>query len=433
MDRPIAGVHTADAEEQLHPTATAGEVFSDGSFLELVRDPSRDLRPTLLRWDGKSATVASEMIVGERRYVPVENDPSLCRHLRLPSGIAPYGSTTQLFDRIRGLIAKYSGLSDRDSDLLTYFVFSTFFVECLETAPCVILHGCASAEAIALLRLLGCICRHPVLLTDAGVSIPRCLRPTRLICQRYTNLEKLLAPLQLSGFGTSQYGSVHEISSATVIYVEDRELRSPCSDSCLRISIAPSGVLFSGIDAQREAAGFVELQNQLLRYRLVHLAKVKGSDFDVPGFSGSIRGLARTLGACIVDAPDLLTCLVMQLQEHDQAVRLDQISQIHPILIEALLVCCHERRADVHIIDLAELVNGILSRHGESLELTARAVGGKLKTLGFRTVRLDSAGRGLYVLGENCKRIHELGKLYGVPSLQKSLPGCPHCQEVGAR
>jgi hypothetical protein len=433
MGRPIARVKRGGAgEKQSHPFATGGEVFPDGSLLELVRDSSEAVRPALLHWDGKVATVAPEVTVLGRHYIPAEIDPALWRHLRLPSGFVAHGSTTKLFDRIRGLIAKYSGLTDRYSALLTYFAFSTFFVDCSQTAPCVMLHGCANAEAIALLRLLGWFCRHPVLLTDAGLSVPECLRPTRLICQSHTSLERLLAPLQLSGFGTSRHGSVHEMSSATAIYLGDVELKSPFIDSCLRIAIGPSHVLVSRSDEEREAAELAELQDQLLSYRLVHFGRVKASDFDVPEFSGSIRGLARTLGACIVDAPDLLTSLVMQLQDHDQAVRLDRVSQIHSILMEALLVCCHERRSDVHIIELAELANDILSRHGESLRLSAREVGGKLKTLGFNTVRLDSAGRGLYILGENCKRIHELGTLYGVPSLMERLPGCPQCQEVRA-
>jgi hypothetical protein len=431
MGRPIARVQTDGVgEKRSHPTATGGEVFSDGSLLEIVHDPSGAARPTLLHWDGKVATVGPEMILGGCRYVPVELDPNLYRHLRLPSRLVKYGSTTQLFDNVRGLIAKYSGLTDKYSDLLTYFVFSTFFVDCLETVPCVILHGCASAEAVALLRLLGWFCRHPVLLTDAGLSVPECLRPTRLICQSHISLDKLLAPLQLSGFGTSRHGSVHEISSATAIYLGDAELRSPFIDSCLRIPVAPSRLIASRIDEEREAAVLKELQNQLLSYRLLHFTKVKSSNFDVPEFSGSVRGLARTLGACIVEAPDLLTTLVMRLQDCDQAMRLDRVSQIHSILIEALLVCCHERRSDVHIVDVAELANDILSRHGESLQLSAREVGGNLKTLGFRTVRLDSAGRGLYMLGEDCKRIHELGTLYNVPSLHERLPGCPHCQET---
>jgi hypothetical protein len=123
----------------------------------------------------------------------------------------------------------------------------------------------------------------------------------------------------------------------------------------------------------------------------------------------------------------------MQLQGHDEALRLDRVSQIHSILVEALLVCCHERRPAVHVSEIADLTNDILSRQGESLELSPREVGGKLKTLGFRTTRLDSSGRGLYILGETCNRIHELGTLYGVPSLKERLPGCAHCQELGVR
>ena len=109
MGRPIARVQTDGVGEKLsHPTATGGEVFADGSLLEIVRDPSEATRPALLHWNGKVATVAPEMTVGKRRYVPVEIDPSLCRHLRLPSRLVKYGSTTQLFDNVRGLIAKYS-------------------------------------------------------------------------------------------------------------------------------------------------------------------------------------------------------------------------------------------------------------------------------------------------------------------------------------
>ena len=432
MGQRIARVQTT-SEKKSDLTPTGGEVFPGGSLLEIVRDHSEAARPALLHWDGKHATVATEVVIRGRHYVPLEIDPSLWRHLRMPSGFVACGSTTQLFDRIRSLITKYSGLSDDYATLLTHFVFSSFFVDCLQTAPCVVLHGCADAEAVALLRLLGWFCRHPVLLTDAGLSVPECLRPTRLISQPHADTEKLLAPLQLSGFVTSRHGSVHEISSATAIYLGDEELRSPFIGSCLRIPITPARVLVSCSDEQREAAVIGELQNQLLSYRLVNFRKVKASDFDAPEFSGSIRGPARSLGACIVDAPGLQACLVTQLRGHDEALRLDRVSQIHSILVEALLVCCHERRPTVYVSEIANLANDILSRQGELLELSAREVGGKLKALGFHTIRLDSAGRGLYVLGENCKRIHELGTLYRVPSLKERLPGCPHCQELGAR
>jgi hypothetical protein len=202
-------------KKQLAQTLTAGEVFPDGGLLEIVRDPSGAQRPALLHWDGHHATVAPEIVIGGRHYAPPEIDPCLWRHLRLPSGFVAYGSTTQLFERICRLIAQYSGLTDGYVKLLTYFAFSSFFVDCLHTAPCVVLQGCADAEAVALLRLLGWVSRHPVLLTDAGLSLPEWLRPTRLISQPHRSMEKLLAALQLSGFVTSRHGSPHEISGAT--------------------------------------------------------------------------------------------------------------------------------------------------------------------------------------------------------------------------
>ena len=158
---PVARAQTNGTGEKLsRPTATAGEVVLHGNLLEIVRDHSEGARPALLHWDGKYATVAPEIVIGGRHYVPLEIDPSLWRLLRLPSGFVACGSTTQLFDRIRSLITKYSGLSDGYATPLTHFVFSSFFVDCLQTAPCVVLQGCADAEAVALLRLLGWFCRE---------------------------------------------------------------------------------------------------------------------------------------------------------------------------------------------------------------------------------------------------------------------------------
>ena len=264
-----------------------------------------------------------------------------------------------------------------------------------------------------------------MLLTDAGLSIPDYLRPTRLICQPHVSVEKLLPALQLSGFASSRGGSLHQISSTTVICVGEGELQSPFTDFCLWIPVAPTHQLLSGYDEQMEAAMIEQLQNKLLRYRLMNRARVQMSEFDAPDFSGPIRTLARTLGACIVDAPDLQSSLLSKLRGYDVAARIDQVRAIECIIIEALLACCHQRRSAAHVGEVTELANAILSREGEMFELKPRQVGAKLKTLGFRTMKLDSGGRGLYLLAENCRRIHELARSYGVPSSQPGLPVLP--------
>jgi hypothetical protein len=404
-----------------------GDVLEDGRHMELVRDPLHPERLKLISWDGTRAAVESKIVVNGRCYVPPEIDPAVLGRLRLPSHAQAYGTTRELFHTIRGLILKYSSLPANHAFLLTCFVLSTHFVDCVDIAPCVLLLGWAPAEALGVLQVLSWVCRHPVRLTDVGLGIPDFLRPTRLICQANSSVQRLIPAWQFPGFGFSRGGSLRELSCATVIFVAGEELKTLFADSCLWISVAPGGRLVSFHDEQRESPQIASLQNQLLSYRLQNYEKVRTSDFDVPEVAGSLRRLGRTLGACIVDAPDLRARLVQELREFDAATNFDQIKQIGAVLIEALLVSCHERRSTVHVGEIAELANTIFLQRGEILQLKPREVGAKLKDLGFCTTKIDSGGRGLYLLGENCKRIHELARSYRVPSPEPGLPGCPHC------
>jgi hypothetical protein len=117
------------------------------------------------------------------------------------------------------------------------------------------------------------------------------------------------------------------------------------------------------------------------------------------------------------------------LRLRNDADRTEGTSRLEAVIVEALIVCCHERRTSVHAGEIAALANGILSRQDEFLKLEAREVGAKLKKLWLRTTRLDSAGRGIYLLKEVCARIHDLGRAFGVPALREGLPGCPHCKQ----
>ena len=426
MARPTQTTQTRTDADGL--TRTAGEVFPDGTLLELVRDPINPAELSLLHWKDARSRIAREMPVGLCRYMPLEMDAGLVRHL--PSTAAPYASTEELFNGVHDFIAKFSGLGEDELLLLTGFVFSSLFAECFSMSPCMLLGGPSPVEATALLRLLGCFCRHSVLLVGAGLNgMPEQLRPTRLICQPDATVDRLLGALQFSGFGIAHSRGLRCPSAATAIYVGVEELKSPFAEACLWMPVAPTPQLFSIQDEQREAARIVELQNQLLMYRLQNYAKVKTSTFDVPEFSGSSRELARSLGACVVDAPDLQSRLVDRLRERDQAERSERVGKIVSVIVEALVVCCHERKPSVHVAEVTKLANGILSRTREVVELTPKQVGAKLRQQGFRTVRLDAAGRGIYLLNGQCARIHELARTYGVPSVREGLPRCPHCQK----
>jgi hypothetical protein len=426
------GTRNGQESQEKKVKPTAGEVFRDGSMLELVRDSADPRRPALLRFHGKQTIIAREIEHEHARYVPVDIDSILCRQLRLPARSMPYGSTLELFNQIYGLITRYSDLSDDAARLVTFFVFSTFFCDCLQLAPCLLLHGERSA-AVGLLRILSWVCRHPLLLVNPRLgSEPEHLDFTSLIylSEPEAKIEKLLTLSQLSRFGVFRNGSLHEICGAKAIYVRSPSLRSPSADECLRISIAPARELLKSVDEMQERPIREELQAKMLNYRLMNYGKVKSSNFDVLKFTGATRALARSLGACIVDASDLQARVAALLQNQDEAVRAERAAEIESILLEALLVLCHERRTSVHVGQVARIANAILSRRGESLILSPRETGSKLKGLGFRTTRLDAGGRGLYLLGEIRKQVHKLARLYTVPSLQSGLPGCPDCKET---
>jgi hypothetical protein len=342
----------------------------------------------------------------------------------------PHGSTVQLFAEISGLLERHCEISEDDLLFLTHFAFASIFSDCIDIPPCLLLSGSRS-EAVTILRLMRWVCRHPIPLADGRLhDFPEGLNPTRLIGRPGVQIEKVLGPLQLPGFGVCRGKSFHQESSATAMFVSDAELESSLAEGCLRISLAPWRRFLSGADEQNEEPAIQELQAKLLDYRLQYFARVKKSSFDIPAFSGPTRQLARTLGACLFDAPELQNRLVTLLQPLHEVARSDRISTITCTLLESLVTLCHERRASTYVGEVAEVTNQLLARRNETLRLSPRETGGHLKSLGFHTVRLDSGGRGLRFGQADYMRVHKLARSYGAPALEKGLQGCPHCKEL---
>jgi hypothetical protein len=63
---------------------TTGEVFSDGTTLELIRlDPGAD-ETSLLRWDGKSATIGQQFEVNDKVYRAPQMNSTLSQGVTPP-------------------------------------------------------------------------------------------------------------------------------------------------------------------------------------------------------------------------------------------------------------------------------------------------------------------------------------------------------------
>ena len=368
------------AGEQL-PIATAGEFFSDGTIVELVRDGSDPTQSALLRWDGRNATIARRIEQDGRVYVPVAAAPNIFEGLRLPSGIAPYGSTQALFTAVTSVFTEYCDLPAAYAELAGASVVSTFFADCLRLAPCVCIVGNARSEATRVLRILGCLCRHPVLGTDLDVSqlgslVVR-LRPTLVLYQAQlaTPLLRLMRASQLPDFRVLRNGEPVDLFCAKAIYSENGVPPEWAGD-VVEIPIAPARRKLPAWNAEIERDFAETLQPKLLAYRLANLAKVAASTCDAPEFVGNVSELARGLGSCIVEDDRLQNCIMGHLRASDQVARVERAWQLESLVIEALLFVCHQSPDyPVSVGYVTKLVNGILENRGEITRFKPRRWG----------------------------------------------------------
>lgn len=200
-----------------------------------------------MHWkDGRSAITTGFLWEG-KGYVPTDDAVHL-KHL--PSGVSAYPCAQAVFEEVNAFIVLALKVSSESATLLTHFCVASFFADVLAICPFLMLSG-DSMGATSLLRLLGCVTRHPLLLADCGIHCTaRELRPTRLILQANSRVDALLAPLQSPGFAISDRG-LRQISGAVAIYVGDFELRSQHLEAGLLYSVPPTLRFFSPQDELR--------------------------------------------------------------------------------------------------------------------------------------------------------------------------------------
>jgi hypothetical protein len=368
-----------------------------------------------------------------RVYVPAKIEASILRRLRFPPGSTPHGSTRDLFAAVADVLRTHGGLSAEYAHLASYFVFATYFADCLPIAPCLLVAAFAGAGVVQLLRVLGACCRHSLLL--AGVSpagmreLPGGLRPTLLVYQseRRTSTERLLLLSQLRDFGVLRGGGVRDLFCSKAIYVGPHNLSSPVPGAC-EIHLAPTrGQPVWDEHTEQEVAA--ELQPKLLHYRMQNYERVRSAHFDVHDFTGPTKDLARLFGRCITGDPEIQSGILDLLRPQDEVFRAQRSLQPESLVLEALLVLCHEPHTDrIHVGEVTKLANGILRGRGETVQMSTRQVGSMLKSLRVLTQR-DAKGYAFRLSTETCRKVHELARDLEVPSIQVGVPDCEQCVE----
>jgi hypothetical protein len=412
----------------------ASAVLPNGDHLELIR---KGKNPTnLLYWSGGHATECPEFKFGRRRFLPAAIGKALPSGITLAAGVSNYKSTADLYNRIAGIFQSTRAVERSNAEMATCFIFATYFADCLEPAPRAIVTGIDPWDMVQVLRLFDYLCRHAITtaLFEPGNfrNLPAGCSPTFLVGdpRPSSTLLKLLDVTQHFRFGMARSKTIVNRPFSAVILDSDGETNDRVPDTFCRINATPQmGTRPALLDPKALRKIAETWQGRLLAYRLRYRSQVAKQTFDPSSLSGSTRALGSVLGSCFPDSTELQERVVQLLAPQDEQRRLDQARCAAAVVIEALLIACHEQRASVHVGEIAALANGILSARSDGYQLEARKVGSILRSFSLGQ-RRDSRGYG-FLLSTPCKRrIHQLGRSMDVPFFRGDIEKCDLCRNL---
>ena len=411
---------------------TGGEIFDDGTILELVDDPRQRSGLGLLKWNGCKSVLSPEVAHQGRTYVPLTLDPTVRRALRLASHASSFGSPETLFQELVALAGEYTDLAEPFRQQLVAIVFASWLADCLPTPINVSLWSPAAVDGARVLLLLSCLCRLALTLAGADAAdlkaLPDQLPATLLVLRPASSrrTRELLTTSGWRGFHSGRSGRLVETLGAKV-FSADVPLGNRTLGPIMEIPVAPSRRPLPTLDAKRQRAIAEEFQPKLLQYRLARCGTARTAKSDKVPSGISTSELVSELRAYFSDAPQLierLSGLIEAEQNWDDARRGDP----RMALLEVLLARCHEEgRPVLHVAEIAANVNAALFAASEPLTLSARLVGSLLKSVGLPTHRLGQSGRGIKLDLATRRAIHRLAGLYNVPSARRPFRDCAEC------
>jgi hypothetical protein len=412
---------------------TGAELFADGASIELIRDPEIG-KLSLLLTTNQTHKTGSQIEYYGRIYRPLRLDAPTLRAITFPKEPANYGTTRELFSEIRHEFQD-RGYSDESSLIGTYFPFSTWFSDCISEAPSLLVSG-PQVEARLFFQLLRCLVRRPLQIVDvsrSSFSLFSKIQPTLLFPQNILSPSKMrmLAASNIPQSYIHLGGELSSFCSAKAIYVGTRPVEDPLGEARLRINLSPLRGKLPILDSNAQMKIAERFQPMLLAYRARNFEKVRLSSFDFPWLTSGMRIIAQTLGACIVEDPELQADLSSFFHNQQSASRERIWLDPRCLALEVGVAFCHRGQevSKVYVGQFAEDVNTLLKGRGHSALIEAKEMGSILRSLGFSPKR-DSGGYSLRLTDEIRRQAHKLAFDFDVAALLDGEVRCSHCSEI---
>ncbi len=435
-------VHT-DVLPRINPMSEITEISNTDikvampSLIETIRDPNDATKLLSLKWENGKASIVPHLVKDGKVCAPPGMDFANHRDLRLPDRIMPYGDLQELLAQINSTICKFVDLSNDDAFLVSLYVLSTWFPDVMKAAPYLWLVGPLGSGKSTLLKFLHCVSRRALLVGDvrpaALYKLPSVLCPTLLIdevepdgSRMGAEVQRLLRIGNTPGVSAPRNGQLFQTFCSKVISSRHPPVDVALASRAIVIRLLPTQRELLSLDESNMAEIARTFQPKLLAFRVENYASVQKSRvaFErMKDLTPRIRDLVQGMGAPLLGNMILEDKLIEILREFDREARMERSLEPEWLVIDALFALCHEHFefgvGDSHVLvgGLSSYVNKILSWRGEDLRMTARGVGGVLKSLGIRTIRLGKLGRGLTLTSAMKTKIHELARRFGFDRL----------------
>ena len=410
------------------PIATSGEVFSDGSTIELIGDFHYG-NPGLMLWDGGKETIGSVVEYKQRLYKSAPIKSSILQELTLPTRSCAHGTTREFLAEICRLISNFSGLPEKAAFLTGRIVLCSALIDALPMAPTLTITGPDPARGNQLLALLRCICRHSLPLTGVTpaefCSLANGPRFTYLISQSSISdkLKKLLDDASSRDRKIPFRGGLLDLFGVRVIHCDSTLGSDSWPLQSIQVSMIPTGAELPAFDLETQCEIKKEFQAKLLSFRRANLGTARRLEFDVSRFTFELRDLARSIAVATPDDTTLQADVLYLLREEDAEIRDQRWLGLAGIATETILVAWSESPGgSFYISELAVSAQELFRRRGQEMKIDPGLFGKILRQLGFTTEPRDARGKKLKVTEAIYARARQLARDFGVPEIENDRP-----------
>jgi hypothetical protein len=409
------------------------DAILDDIVIDSVVHPNRPDQLRLHVWDGCRTRTVSSVEHQANTYKPSSIATGLTRAVRFPTSSRDFGTTTKVTESMSAFLSKHGHLTTDVAALLVAFALGSWFSDCFPISPVLHLLG-PENEVCILLRLLGNLCRRPVLIGDVDVgalaTFPKDLYSTLLINQRRLSpsVRRVLLASSASQFCIARGHRQLHINGAKAFSADSES----ANGIGLRVSISPVHELIPTLSDQREKQNANYFQSQLLRYRMIYLRRVFETEIDTRQSVPSMREEVRAWLTPIVECPDLRDSVFASLLQKSHDLEGNSFCDERCLAAEAALFFCHTPNRDhFFVADLTDTINSLLTGRHEDRQLTDKKAGLLLRELGIYGRRV-AKGYKILLTDSIRQKIHQLAYAYAVVSTKDSEVRCHYCRGFGA-